>query len=180
MTRLPNCGFNPKGGKGIHRITRRPVRNADTTEQSDNSSSRSSLRSLFLLAAALLCIAAGLWSYVYLLTPVRYEVSLQPESLAALPGASVELRAEGINRIGSAVPWSAQPLRCALLEGGGLVELVYSADSTVVTVTSLGYEGQVQLRITVADWPFPLLASLRILAPLAGTFFPSHHTVHAA
>ncbi|MCZ7555390.1 MAG: hypothetical protein M5R41_03165 [Bacteroidia bacterium] len=156
------------------------MRNADTTEQSDNSSSRSSLRSILLLGAALLCLAAGLWSYVYLLTPVRYELSLQPESLPAIPGASVELRAEGINRIGSAVPWSAQPLRCSLLEGEGLVELLYNADSSMVTVTSLGHEGLVQLRITVANWPFPLLASLRILAPLALFHFPSHHPVHTA
>jgi hypothetical protein len=145
----------------------------DTTEQSGNMTQRSSLRSILLLGAVLLCVAGGFSAYVYLLLPVRYELQLQPEALPAIPGATVDLRATGVSRCGSAVPWSSQAMRCDILEGGGLVEVGYSVDSTIVTITSLGSQGEVQLRITIPDWPFPLLASLRILPPMACSHFPS-------
>jgi hypothetical protein len=166
-------GLTICGSKGHHRSTRISVRHADTTEQSGNISPRSSLRSILLLGAVLLCIAGGFSAYVYVLRPVRYEVLLQPETLPAVPGATVELRAVGLSRFGSTVPWSAQAMRCDVLEGGGLVELGYNADSTVATITSLGYEGEIQLRITIPDWPFPLLATLRIMAPMARSHFSS-------
>lgn len=168
MTRLPDSWFNSGRQPGKQTEPHHPSKqHVETPEPSDNATQRSSLRSTLLLALVLIVLAGGVAAYTSFLVPVRYELSLQPESLPAIPGEKTELRVYGVSRSGSAVPWSGQMLRCDVLDGADLVELSYSDDSTRVTLTAKGTEGLVNLRIRIPDWPFPLLAELRIAAPLA-------------
>jgi len=133
------------------------------TFRSNKRDLRSTLRLLIVLAV----IAGGTFLHTSVLTSVTYEVNIDPPILYAGSADSALLRVHGVNRLGGAVPFSQPRIAVDIHDGHGLVDMEPSPDSTVYILRPHDRAGLVQLRVRTGAWPFPMLASIRITAPLA-------------
>lgn len=138
---------------------------------------KSSRRSTLLLFVVLALIAGGTFLYTSVLTSVGYEVEIEPPQLYAGSTDSALLRVHGINRLGGTVPFSHPPIVVSVYEGQGLLDMQPRADSTAFVLRPRDRAGIVQLRVRTEAWPFPMLASVRITAPLATSRMQSSHAL---
>jgi hypothetical protein len=125
------------------------------------------LRPTLLLALLLLFVAAGMFTWTSVLTSIRYDVEIRPPQLYAVGGEEAVLRLRGVNRLGGTVPFTEEPCRVEITEGGGLVTLTADADSVRWILRAVGEAGTVSMRVFSRAWPLPVFASLRITAPMA-------------
>ena len=126
-------------------------------------------RPVLLLGTSLVIITAALFLYGSVLTSVSYEVDLDPSLLYAGESESASLVLPGLNRLGGRVPHSAPRFRIAIEEGADLVHLEVAEDSARYTLHTVGEAGTVVLYCYTEEWPFPMIATLRIIAPMAQT-----------
>ncbi|MBR9975829.1 MAG: hypothetical protein KFF77_09640 [Bacteroidetes bacterium] len=111
-------------------------------------------------------IAAGLFVWNRLLLPVRYELEIERGTLYVGAPDTARIRAQAINRMGGVIPFMQVPLRAVLLEGSALGRLE-PGDHELLFITNGVQEGTVRLRVMADDWPFPLLAELRVVVSIA-------------
>lgn len=111
-------------------------------------------------------IAVGLFVWNRLLLPVRYELEIDRGTLYVGAPDTARIRAQAINRMGGVIPFMQVPLRAVLLEGSALGRLV-SGDHELLFISNGVQEGTVRLRVLADDWPFPLLAELRVVVSIA-------------
>lgn len=114
-------------------------------------------------------IAIGTFVWNRLLLPVRYELEIDRGTLYAGAPDTARIRARAINRSGGVIPMLRVPLRAELLEGHALGRLV-PGEHELLFISSGVLEGEVRLRVMADDWPFPLLAELRVVVPVAQHF----------
>jgi hypothetical protein len=114
------------------------------------------------------CLAAGLYVYSAVLRSIRYEIEVDREQIYAGRPDTIRIRAYGVNRHEGRVPFSRPTLSADILEGSRLVRIAPAGEGSSVLLIYDGIgEGEVLLRITVAGWPFPMLATIRIAAAVA-------------
>lgn len=138
---------------------------------------KSSRRSTLLLFVVLAMIAGGTFLYTSVLTSVSYEVKIDPPQLYAGSADSALLFVYGVNRLGGAVPFSQPPIAVSVYEGRGLLDIHPRADSTAYVLRPHDRAGLVQLRVRTEAWPFPMLATVRITAPLAASRLHSERII---
>ena len=149
--------------------------NADTHSSSARPSRRGAAWLILFAALA----AFGMYAWNHYLRPMRFEVEIDRPTLFTGAADTATIRAYGINRAGGRIPFSAPAIRAELLEGKGLGTLL-PGDTDARFVSSGAGEGVVRLRIHAEGWPFPMLAEIRIVAPvaLAPGGLPRHMSFH--
>lgn len=117
------------------------------------------------VVVVLASLALGIWRLV--LTPVGVHAVCDPPQLAPDGVSQSRLRVEMVNRIGTAIPFTHTPLRVAVLEGAGLLEISYTDDGTTAVLTAGTQPGVVELKIMAEGWPLPLVCRVVLETPMA-------------
>jgi hypothetical protein len=111
-------------------------------------------------------IAVGLFVWNTYFRSVRYEIVLDRAQLFTGSVDTMKLAGVGVNRVGGRVLGSHARIQAEIMDGASLGRL--ERDGEGLRFISHGErEGEVHLRVSVDDWPFPMLVSFRIHAPLA-------------
>ncbi len=133
------------------------------------------LRGPLLLFALLALIAGGTYAWSSLLRSVRYEVEIEPAQLFSGASDTARIRATGVNSWGGRVPFSRPAISVKIVEGHALGRIAKGeGDGDVLFISDGMREGQIMLQVSVEDWPFPLLAVIRVAIPVAaGNFIHS-------
>lgn len=127
---------------------------------------RRSGRNTFVLVLSVALVAAGLYAWNTYVRSIRYEIALDREQLFTGSLDTMRLVGVGVSRAGTRVPWSHPRIQAEIVDGATLGRL--ERDGAGLRFIAHGQrEGEVQLRVSVEDWPFPMLVSFRILVPLA-------------
>jgi hypothetical protein len=117
------------------------------------------------VVVVLASLALGVWRLV--LTPVGVHAVCDPPQLVPDGVSQSRLRVEMVNRIGTAIPFTHTPLRVAVLEGAGLLEITYTDDGTTALLTAGTEPGVVELKIMAEGWPLPLVCRVVLETPMA-------------
>lgn len=123
--------------------------------------------------AVIALVAAGLFAWNRWMTPVGYELVVGPGTLFTGASDTARIRASAINKAGGAIPFLHFTLRGEILDGRSLGRLE-AGEGELLFISEGTQEGLVRLRVMLDDWPFPLLAEIRIVAPVAMSFLPPH------
>lgn len=142
-----------------------------STQESTSHTHAQRSRPVLLLGITLVAITAALFLYGSVFTSVSYEVNLEPQTLFAGQPVTASLTLFGVNRLGGRVPFSSPRFRIAIEEGEELIRAEAAGDSTRFTLRTVGVAGTVTLYCYTDEWPFPMIATLRIVAPLAHAVF---------
>lgn len=112
-------------------------------------------------------VAAAHLTYFAVFQCVHVTLSVIPDALEPDGRSTAEIRVVRWNRLSTEIPWMKARLRCTVLEGGELVTILQSADSTSITVTARDRTGTAAFRITTDASPLPLYCRIPISTPLA-------------
>ncbi len=133
---------------------------------------RRSRRATVLLLSFTALVAAGLYVWSSMLQTVRYELAVEPPTLFTGAPDSVRIRAWAVNRWDGRIPFSDPAIRVELLEGSELGSLAQRGGDHAWVFISNGLQGGTAVfRVFVDDWPFPMMAVVRIAAPVAAEYY---------
>jgi hypothetical protein len=125
-------------------------------------------RGPLLLLAVLALVAGGMYAWSSLLRSARYEIEIAPAQLFSGARDTARISAFGVNRWGGRVPCSRPAISATIIEGQECGRIAEAGEEGILLFISEGMrEGTVLLHVTVEDWPFPLLAVLKVSIPVA-------------